>query len=686
MKLASNNLGISRTKVPLPLKPTDDDKGTEQTLPHSQSQQPPDQPASSDSKASKKKDKKPPKSKKFAFEIHRFLYKVFTITHAEAERPGVQQYLFSAGEHQFPFEIQIPLDVACDLVSNPTSLSFDRMDIGHKVKPSAGGVTHSLGGLPPSLSDMEKTASIKYFLKASLSRPSAFKKKLRVYQPLTISPSTQDLGASVTDVYVRKNHQLLVDKDWPPPWTSDRGNLKKKKKKFLFFRTKQKMVTKPLNLTFEMRYASNATFSVGSAPPIKLLAVVRTHSSESTDFNCKVMINSVSIRLQATSDLRAQNKEHSTSHWVPMLDSKEIGHILDWSKGTLSRQGPDNIWTNEIPLSLFGEAVIPADLAPSFSMCNIRRGYTMEVSVGFLGAPDGKAEPITLMTPVKIVPAARRATSQHSEQGQMPQAGPAPNFARNEPLRSGEPQFNADPPKPLKPRSMSYPLLNETPYNAPPPLPNRANSNLPLGPIPVPSHQEARHNMPRIMTGARRHPQDPYTRSSSAVPPAGSLPLDWDDGDEDEGPIRMPEIPRTVSLAIESKGAAAPATRPERVRMPTEPFSNGIVGAEYANGPRMSSPSTNGSTEKRPQNGVLSTPQDPFRADSNSINNNNNNSFASPSEPVRENGGVRRRPVTRSPPSPEPNGGDFATEYDAYSERDDDAPPPSYEAVNGSRR
>lgn len=380
------NIGMSQSKVPIPLDPEEQRR--------------------------KRKE-----SKKDALEIHKFLYLTQTVFPPRdvQEASTTQQYTLPQGEHVFNFSFVIPQTLACQSTKQPGSLSLSRFVIDSSgVDYAREASFHSSGTLPPSLSDMENVATIRYFLKATIARTSFLKMNVRVLKPFVFLPPDEpfpdDIKAGREIRFVRRNVVLRVDgrEQQPAPASvSSKGKGKSKFKSWFSgggseFSSNDNGHTVPI--TFEMRYPGNASFvPVQPALPFKLCAILTESPENLMTTGGAMMFRDLAIKLFAITDTRAQEYSKSLTHCITLLDTHNLNVPLDWSTA-LHKRSPQygESWEIELPSTIWEKTIIPDFVPPTFSMCNIKRRYTLEVIGGFSGTPGGAVQLVSLSPDITI--------------------------------------------------------------------------------------------------------------------------------------------------------------------------------------------------------------------------------------------------------------------------------------------
>lgn len=380
-------LGVSQCKVPIPL---DEDE---------------------------RRRRRQQKSKKDALEIHKFLYKtqvVFPPSNIQQASTS-QQFTLPAGEHTYDFSIVIPDNMACDKIKQPGSLSLSRWVIDSSgIDYAREAAAHMLGPLPPSLSDMGNTASVRYFLKATISRTSFYKMNIRVFKPIVYLPPDEDLNSQKAReiMFVRRNLLLCVDTQPPVPAEDLRNKGKGKSGGFMKTLFGSSNSNFPLisqnaataSITFEMRYPATASFvPVKPNLPFQLYAI-STRNPEQFNQNGFMMVQDLIVKLFATTKTRAQIYSKEATQCLTLLEAHNLNIPLDWTKAKFVRnQQYGESWEMELPSALWEKTIIPDFVPPTFNMCNIQRYYAFEVIGGFSGTPGGPVQLVSLIPPITVM-------------------------------------------------------------------------------------------------------------------------------------------------------------------------------------------------------------------------------------------------------------------------------------------
>ncbi|KAF5095626.1 hypothetical protein D0Z00_003072 [Geotrichum galactomycetum] len=325
-------------------------------------------------------------SKKDAFEVHKFMYVTQTLFPPPEIRTAsaAREFTLPAGRHAYDFSLVIPDNLACQSVKQPGSLSLSRFVIDKRgLDYARSASSHTSGPLPPSLSDIDKHAIIRYFLKVTVARTSFLKPNIRVYKPIVFLPPDANILPSQNVLFVRRNVLLGIDRSGGaqrPAYREKKSSIKS------FFNNviAPQPVGNDVSITLEMRYPDNSKFTpLRKGLPFKLYAISKMHPKESSLTNSTIQLSQLTINLFSTTDTRAQSYIKSNTFSLPLY-SDSVNYTLDWSQA-MQKTNPQfgNLWELEIPSSLYQNVIIPDFVPPTFTMCNIKRYYQLEVSAFF---------------------------------------------------------------------------------------------------------------------------------------------------------------------------------------------------------------------------------------------------------------------------------------------------------------
>ena len=325
------------------------------------------------------------RSKKDAFEIHKFMYVTQTLFPPPEIRKASAsgEFTLPAGKHSYDFSLVIPDNLACQSVKQPGSLSISRFVIDkHGLDYARSASFHSSGPLPPSLSDIDKHAIIRYFLKVTVARTSYIKTNIRVYKPIIFLPPDINSFPSQNVLFVRRDVLLGVDRG--DGNTRPAYQEKSSVKSFFKNAMSPQPVGRDISITLEMRYPENSKFTpLRKGLPIKLFAISRMHPKESKLANSTIQLSHLTFNLLSTTETRAQSHMKAYTLSLPLFNDNP-NYRLDWSQA-VQKTNPQfgTSWELEIPPSIYQNAIIPDFVPPTFTMCNIKRHYQLEVAAFF---------------------------------------------------------------------------------------------------------------------------------------------------------------------------------------------------------------------------------------------------------------------------------------------------------------
>lgn len=305
--------------------------------------------------------------------------------------------------------------MACERIKQPGTLSLSRWVVDSSgIDYAREASAHMLGPLPPSLSDMGTTASVRYFLKATISRTSFYKMNIRVFKPIVYLPPDEELNPQKAReiMFVRRNLTLCVDSQPPVPVEDPRNKGKGKGGGFMKSLFGSSNSNYPLigqnaataSITFEMRYPATASFvPVKPNLPFQLYAI-STRNPEQFNQNGFMMVQDLIVKLYATTKTRAQAYSKEATQCLTLLETHNLNIPLDWTKAKFVRnQQYGESWEMELPSALWEKTIIPDFVPPTFNMCNIQRYYAFEVIGGFSGTPGGPVQLVSLIPPITVM-------------------------------------------------------------------------------------------------------------------------------------------------------------------------------------------------------------------------------------------------------------------------------------------
>ena len=367
-------------------------------------------------------------------DVHKLLYRTLFVFPPENVRQvsSAKQFTLTAGEYEYPFEFEIPLNNLCYKVSGiKNKFQWDKNTMNVVIRNEVlepGMVSrrarnlvkngesedsllrninyHISNQLPPSFYVDGGAAHIEYFVKATCKRLSFFKANQRTkhtisFMPLNIDQSRNvDVPAKPAEVSIRK--EVTLTSAHP----NDRG-----KKRSGFRKLFEPLIgtsetpTIDLPFGFEARFNHPMTIQPGKSPSFRLYFVTfmdpRRYLSESREkFGTIhglsiIYLQRIIILLVAVTKVTAL--EHSTidelhhaesPHEIPICDTslynvpfdlKDCKRHIYQSKVSQA----SDFYELQIPDRYIENKRIPTDILPSFKTCNVERYYYLRIVGGF---------------------------------------------------------------------------------------------------------------------------------------------------------------------------------------------------------------------------------------------------------------------------------------------------------------
>ncbi len=137
-----------------------------------------------------------------AKEEHKLLYQVMKVFPSKGLLKQGEFYMIRAGQHEYPFQFKIPLvNICCDPDFQNDHPETFKGGFYSQI-PSA---SHMKATLPPSLTSFPGEAEIRYFVKATVQRPSRFKGNRKCEIGFKFMPIEAPRALLTTDeVYARR--------------------------------------------------------------------------------------------------------------------------------------------------------------------------------------------------------------------------------------------------------------------------------------------------------------------------------------------------------------------------------------------------------------------------------------------------------------------------------------------------
>jgi hypothetical protein len=277
-----------------------------------------------------------------AKEDHKLLYIVIKVFPSKGLLKQGDFYMIRAGQHEYPFQFKIPLNnICCDPDFQNDHPETFKGGFYNQI-PSA---SHIKATLPPSLTSLPGEAEIRYFVKATVQRPSRFKGNRRCeigfkfmpIEPPKAPPTTSEVYARRPYLFTNKIIQMNES-------SMPKGEV-------------------------DARLPSPAVLTCNKPVPLRL--VMRNYNEAKK----QVYLLFFQMNLIGLTQVRALDVKRSEfSFWVIVRADRlaiPIGSPGD-GHGTETVVDP-RLW-NHVPL--------PNTVTPSFRACNLMRSYELEIRVG----------------------------------------------------------------------------------------------------------------------------------------------------------------------------------------------------------------------------------------------------------------------------------------------------------------
>ncbi|KAL8713306.1 MAG: hypothetical protein Q9220_002505 [cf. Caloplaca sp. 1 TL-2023] len=335
-------------------------------------------------------------------EVHKILYKairVFPTNDMEdSNHAGVWSVL--PGQHTFPFKFKLPINNSC-ADGRPRIVSV----VGIQMQTPGSSDHHTHQTLPPTLHAFQEQAIIRYYVKATVQRPSFYKENFRAVSESKESAIACFVLDGLTTAQEQDFSFFPIEPPRPPP--NRRESYARIQHHFApiidhpsspkapgFFRkgsTPKPDLPNlvPLSICIDGRLPDPAIITCHEPVPLKILV------TKLNDSPAAVILSLLQIELVARTNVRAHHlaKDNLTS---TVLLSKSNMHMR-LREGDKLMEIDRGLWSN-IPL--------PNTVAPSFNACNITRSYQLHVKVGLVHAQGDHVYPEltvqTLKMPVEV--------------------------------------------------------------------------------------------------------------------------------------------------------------------------------------------------------------------------------------------------------------------------------------------
>ncbi|RDW42502.1 hypothetical protein B0I73DRAFT_127180 [Yarrowia lipolytica] len=368
-----------------------------------------------------------------------------------------------AGTYEYKFRFKIPEDTpdqargARLLKGKSVSRFIDDIDHGHAF----------CNRLPPSMAPTAgKAASIDYFIKVTVQRPSVFKINLRNHDAflfLPLDPRPLNSAEMSRTSFIRRDHNLTLAGFRPD---DNRGFLKK------MFGSGGGSDTPHWHFFLELQMSCPVIAKAAPFLPFKFLVVFDQPPPQQ-----RLFLKGLTIVLVTTCQVAIEEYEHTFFNEEVIFNATNLPYTVPLNKAT-PVPGQPRLRAALIDPNIYKDARIPSHVSPTFTTQNIAKAYELKVSAAFC-FNDGPVEVIELRKPQDIWSGisagsrnykGRQPTSPNPaavtapppgyppEKSGGPPAGYPPEKVRPQGPPSGYPPEKMPPPKPNRPQPASDPL------------------------------------------------------------------------------------------------------------------------------------------------------------------------------------------------------------------------------------
>ncbi|KEQ77639.1 hypothetical protein M436DRAFT_34876 [Aureobasidium namibiae CBS 147.97] len=323
-------------------------------------------------------------------EFHKILYKTIAVfpppeivgqQGSSGSLSGKTAYTLPAGQHEYPFSFKFPFNNACDPASNsnPTISLFGGLNVEMYKSPHS----HVKKTLPPTLVGFPGEAEIRYYVKATINRPSLFKENVRAYVPFNFCPiepprppPSDALG------FARRRHQFNMNMP-PTP-----AVIPSKSKMASFFGGSKKnngstsgstTPTAPF-IAVDIRLPEPAILTCAKPVPARLVV---------TSLNGKVTamtLTSLQLEVVAITKIRAQDVGRVERSSTVLFSRSGMAIPLQFgdsvAREAIAPNGGGVESEAEIDSRYWSDTPLPNAIPPSFETCNITRSYEIFARIG----------------------------------------------------------------------------------------------------------------------------------------------------------------------------------------------------------------------------------------------------------------------------------------------------------------
>ncbi|KAE9372868.1 hypothetical protein N431DRAFT_376141, partial [Stipitochalara longipes BDJ] len=284
-----------------------------------------------------------------ATEKHKILYEVSQVfPTATSEKATDPVYTLRAGQHEYPFKFTIPLDNGCSHLPSQQKLpNYDPNAFWEATGRPQLPFRHVKRVLPPTLVGFGIEAGVRYYIKATVHRPSRLRENRRTERPFRFVPFDPPRAfTSSKEVYARRPYSFQG---------GPRGEV-------------------------DARLPSPAILIWDQSIPLRIILRKSDENEE------QVYLTFLQLRLFEFTEIRASDvvRVRSNIRTIVSLDGLAIPIWRPSEKETV------------LESKLWDQLQFPHAIEPSFETCNLRRSYDLEVGLGlgYSSAQNARAQSI----------------------------------------------------------------------------------------------------------------------------------------------------------------------------------------------------------------------------------------------------------------------------------------------------
>lgn len=387
-------------------------------------------------------------SKHDAIEIHKVLYHTVTVfPPPEIEATSTSnQYTLKPGDYSYDFTFRIPLKTECRNAASSIGNNQARGILGDtKLVVNSGSIDYARAAtshvdsvLPPSFSGLGELASVKYFFKATVNRASMFKINARNTNPFVFLPidpkNSEPQPQQQKQAFVRRELGVKVPntissyQEPPQQEQQQKGGFWRNVSRAMGVNTSYNTGAgnKFSRFYFEARFPQDGGLTPMSPLPIKLFVLFMIQPDQ-LNFSTLYM-GDFTMVLYANTEVKAQTSNKQSNLQLRLDTDNSSKLSIPVSKAVVSNArhaSGSQLWEVEVDPSVLRSVTIPDYVPPTFTTCNIRRTYALEINAGFSTSPSMSFEYVSLLMDPVIRSGINPRAPQKSEQEQYPPPPPS---------------------------------------------------------------------------------------------------------------------------------------------------------------------------------------------------------------------------------------------------------------------